>query len=193
MGHCSTLMSLSKNKERALRSGTRFPEGSGQAVAFRIGGVSLGQCASVREECPERPGMSWIMISSKEAQSLVRTTPIPSNISRPQRLHGISATLEKRNLGCHLCPSSVPGGPQYGVLLSSHFTDGGAGSKDFQWGNPRASVSVMMAMSAPVSTSPFIASPSGHMVIMGECGKTGSVKNTLRVSSLSGRAEGCPI
>lgn len=132
MGHCSTLMSLSKNKERALRSGTRFPENSGQAVAFRIGGVPLGQCASVREERPERPSMSWVMISSKEAQSLVRTTPISSSISHPQRLHGISATLEKRNLGCHLCPSSVPGGPQYGVLLSSHFTDGGDGSKDFQ-------------------------------------------------------------
>lgn len=86
MGHCSTLMSLSKNKERALRSGTRFPEGSGQAVAFRIGGVSLGQCASVREECPERPGMSWIMISSKEAQSLVRTTPISSNIFSPPKI-----------------------------------------------------------------------------------------------------------
>lgn len=92
IGHCSTLMSLSKNKERAIRSGTRFPEGSGQAVAFRIEGVPLDQCASVREERPERPGMSWVMISSKEAQSLVGTTPTSSNISRPQRLHGTSAT-----------------------------------------------------------------------------------------------------
>lgn len=37
MGHCSTQMSLSENKERAIGSGTHFPEGSGQAVAFRIG------------------------------------------------------------------------------------------------------------------------------------------------------------
>lgn len=186
MSHCSTLMSLSKNKERAIGSGTRFPEGSGHAMAFRIGGVPLGQCASVREEhlrdpvchgswyCQRRHNHWWSVLP-----------PYPLIYLTPKDCMGHLPLLE--NLGCHLCPSSVPGGPQYGCSSVLPSTDRGAGSKDEEiqgllflwwfWCLPQC---------------PQVPSLPAHKD-MGEGGKTSSIKNTLGVSLLSGGAEGCPV